>query len=53
MYPVFEDCCTVFVPKHPRTRPVLKYVDKAQDSVNWEPMINDCLNNLKISKIGF
>lgn len=49
----FEDCCTVFVPKHPRTRPILKYVDKAQNSINWEPMINDCLNNVKISKIGF
>lgn len=28
----YEDCCTVFTPKHPRTRPVLKYVKEAQES---------------------
>lgn len=49
----FEDCCTVFVPKHPRTRPVLKYVDQAQDKINWDEMINSCLENLKITKIGY
>lgn len=49
----FEDCCTVFVPKHPRTRPVLKYVDQAQDKIDWNDMINTCLENLKVTKIGF
>lgn len=49
----FEDCCTVFVPKHPRTRPVLKYVDQAQDKINWDEMIDSCLENLKITKIGY
>ena len=27
----YEDCCTVFTPKHPRTKPVLKYVKEAQE----------------------
>ena len=47
----YEDCCTVFTPKHPRTRPVLKYVKEAQNKVDFEPMIQQALDNLKITEI--
>lgn len=47
----YEDCCTVFTPKHPRTRPVLKYVKEAQNKVDFEPMIQQALENLKITEI--
>ena len=47
----YEDCCTVFTPKHPRTRPVLKYVKEAQSKVDFEPMIQQALENLKITEI--
>lgn len=47
----YEDCCTVFTPKHPRTRPVLKYVKEAQSKVDFEPMILEALDNLKITEI--
>ena len=49
----YEDCCTVFTPKHPRTRPVLKYVLEAERAANFEELIEEALNNLKITKIGF
>ncbi len=48
----YEDCCTVFTPKHPRTRPVLKYVKQAQDLGEFEPMIEEALNNLKVTYIN-
>lgn len=48
----YEDCCTVFTPKHPRTRPVLKYVEKAQNECNFEPMIKTALENLKTTYIN-
>lgn len=48
----YEDCCTVFTPKHPRTRPVLKYVEKAQQEANFGPMIETALNNLKVTFIN-
>lgn len=48
----YEDCCTVFTPKHPRTRPVLKYVKEAQEKANFEPMIEEALANLKITEIS-
>ena len=47
----YEDCCTVFTPKHPRTRPVLKYVKEAQEKANFEPMIEEALANLKVTEI--
>lgn len=47
----YEDCCTVFTPKHPRTRPVLKFVKQAQADGQFENMIEDSLNNLKITYI--
>ena len=47
----YEDCCTVFTPKHPRTRPVLKYVKEAQERAGFEEMIERAINNLKITNI--
>ncbi|MDD5795475.1 MAG: tRNA 4-thiouridine(8) synthase ThiI [Oscillospiraceae bacterium] len=48
----YEDCCTVFTPKHPRTRPILKYVKQAQESAGFEAMIEEALQNLKVTYIN-
>lgn len=48
----YEDCCTVFTPKHPRTKPILKYVQQAQDAVDFAPMIEEALQNLKTTYIN-
>lgn len=48
----YEDCCTVFTPKHPRTRPVLKYVKEAQEKPNFEPLVDEALANLKLTYIS-
>lgn len=47
----YEDCCTVFTPKHPRTRPVLKYVKEAEDKAGFDELVNEALENLKVTKI--
>ena len=47
----YEDCCTVFTPKHPRTRPVLKYVKEAQERAGFDERIERALSNLKITNI--
>ncbi len=47
----YEDCCTVFTPKHPRTKPVLKFVKEAQERAGFEPLIEEALQNLKITPI--
>lgn len=48
----YEDCCTVFTPKHPRTRPVLKYVKEAQENAGFDELVTEALENLKLTKIS-
>ena len=47
----FEDCCTVFTPKHPRTRPILREVLEAEQALDGEALIEECVNNVKLTKI--
>lgn len=48
----YEDCCTVFTPKHPRTNPSLEKVIEAEALGNFEPMIEKALENLKVTYIN-
>lgn len=47
----FEDCCTVFLPKHPLTRPKLKDILEAEKSLDIESLIDEALENKKIHYI--
>lgn len=49
----YEDCCTVFTPKHPRTKPVLKYVEEAQNQLACEELIKQAIENVKVTQIGY
>ncbi len=35
----YEDCCTVFTPKHPRTNPTLAQCEEAESVFDFEPLI--------------
>jgi thiamine biosynthesis protein ThiI len=48
----YEDCCTVFTPKHPRTRPILKCIKLEEDKLNWYPFISDAINQTIESEIN-
>lgn len=37
----FEDCCTVFTPRHPRTRPELSKVEAQEALIDWEPLLEE------------
>lgn len=44
----YEDCCTVFTPKHPKTKPHLEDVVKAESSIaGLEEMIEEAVKNVK------
>ena len=47
----YEDCCTVFTPKHPKTRPELGAVITAQSRFDWEDMINKAVENTSVKMI--
>lgn len=41
----YEDCCTVFVAKHPKTRPVSAEVEKCEEVLQIEEMIEKAIND--------
>ncbi len=41
----YEDCCTVFVAKHPKTRPTLAEVEKSEEALQIEEMIEKAIND--------
>lgn len=42
----YEDCCTVFTPKHPKTQPTLDEVKKAQAMFDFEPLIEKAVSGI-------
>ena len=48
----YEDCCTVFTPKHPRTRPQLHVVEEAENVLDVEALVEEALSNLKFINIS-
>lgn len=41
----YEDCCTVFTPKHPKVRPTLEEIETAQNKVNFEEMVTKSIED--------
>jgi thiamine biosynthesis protein ThiI len=44
----YEDCCTIFTPKHPVTRPRLNRILKSEQLINGEELIREALDNIEI-----
>lgn len=49
----YEDCCTVFTPKHPKVRPVLADVEKAQNSFDFEPLIQKAVEGTELKTFNY
>lgn len=47
----YEDCCTIFTPKHPRTKPNLDDILREEEKLDAEALLADCLANVKLTKI--
>ena len=48
----YEDCCTIFTPKNPKTAPDLEMAKEYENKFNYEEMINEALNNVEVKIIG-
>ncbi len=48
----FEDCCTVFTPKHPKTRPNLAQVRAAQAAFDFAPLIEEAIQGIEVKTIA-
>ena len=43
----YEDCCTVFTPRHPRTHPTVSEVEAAEAALDVEALVNEALAGLE------
>ena len=43
----YEDCCTVFTPKHPKTKPTMGQVLNAERKLDREALIQDALESVE------
>ncbi len=48
----YEDCCTVFVPQHPVTRPKVEQLRQSEALVDFEPMIEKAISTAELMKIS-
>ena len=47
----YEDCCTVFTPRHPKTRPLLSEVEAAQSTFDFGPLIGQAVQDTEVKWI--
>lgn len=47
----YEDCCTVFTPKHPKTRPNLGDIEKAEQLIPLEELVEKAVNGAQIRTV--
>lgn len=43
----YEDCCTIFLPKHPVINPELEKCIKYENLFDYETLIEECINNIE------
>jgi thiamine biosynthesis protein ThiI len=43
----YEDCCTVFVPKHPRTKPKPGMLERAEAALDLDRLIGEAVEGAK------
>ena len=49
----YEDCCTVFTPRHPRTKPTRAQVEKAESKLDRPALIERALANTELVKVRY
>ena len=49
----YEDCCTVFTPKHPKTKPTLSQLINAEKNLDREALIERALENIEKIKVNY
>ena len=47
----YEDCCTLFLPKHPVTRPRLEDIEESEKNIDIETLIKEGIKTMKVFDI--
>ncbi|MBU5669461.1 tRNA 4-thiouridine(8) synthase ThiI [Peptoniphilus sp. MSJ-1] len=48
----FEDCCTVFLPKHPNLKPTIEGIEESEEPLDSEKLVEEAMEKMSVSKIG-
>ena len=49
----YEDCCTVFTPKHPKTKPKLHEVAEVEAALDIEALVEEAYAGIERIKVGY
>ena len=49
----YEDCCTVFTPKHPKTKPTIGQLLEAEKKLDREALIQRALDSIEKIKVNY
>lgn len=44
----YEDCCTIFVPKHPKTKPRVDLIRKSEEVLNIDELVNKAIEETEL-----
>lgn len=44
----YEDCCTIFVPKHPKIKPRVDLIRKSETILDIDRLVQECIDNMEI-----
>lgn len=47
----YEDCCTVFLPKHPVTKPKLSKIEKSEEALDVEGLVSVAVDSAEVIDI--
>ena len=47
----YEDCCTVFTPKHPTTNPKLESVEKTEAVLDCDELIQKAIDGVELIEV--
>lgn len=47
----YEDCCTIFVPKHPKTKPALDKMRKSESLLEVDRLVDEAIENMEFYEL--
>ena len=47
----YEDCCTVFTPRHPKTRPTVAEVAEAESALDIDALVREAVDEIERIRI--
>lgn len=48
----YDDCCSIFAPDSPVTKPKLKYIEKSEENLDIEELENQAIDSMEIIEIA-